>query len=225
MRKGRPSQPNRDATPHQAVQNDLDLKKAAKVTDSAEVIVQSLASTLEAKDFRLRRHSDRVAGYVVQLARKMNLSDEECEFLRYGALLHDIGNIGVADSILLNPGSLSDWEMDEVRQHPVVGESICKPLNSLQPILPLIRSHHEKLNGSGYPDALRGDQLSLAVCILAVADVYDTLRCDRAYRGAFGHDEAMDILRREAKQGWWHAEIVELLDEITTPASDISVLE
>lgn len=220
MNNGQPSATHKDAT-----QVDVDLKQALTATDSAESIVKSLASTLEAKDFRLRRHSDRVADYVVQIARKMNLCEEECDFLRYGALLHDIGNIGVADSILLNPGSLSDWEMDEVRQHPVVGEGICKPLESLRPILPLIRSHHEKLNGSGYPDALKGEEISLAVCILAVADVYDTLRCDRAYRGAFGHDEAMDILRREAAQGWWHPEVVEMLDQITTPGINTSPID
>jgi putative two-component system response regulator len=188
--------------------------------DAAEAIVQSLACAIEAKDFRIRRHSERVANYVKQLATAINLPPEEQQLLQHGALLHDIGNIGIADSILLKPGGLSDWEFEEVRMHPIIGETICRPLTTLRSILPLIRSHHEKLDGSGYPDALRGDQISLHVRILAVADVYDTLRCDRAYRGAFGHAEAIDILRREVARGWWQAEIVDLIEGITTPRGD-----
>jgi len=190
--------------------------------DAAEAIVQALACAIEAKDFRIRRHSERVASYVGQIAATIELSPAECVTLQHGALLHDIGNIGIADSILLKPGGLSDWEFEEVRMHPIIGETICRPLSSLKNIQPLIRSHHEKMDGSGYPDALSGDQIPLLVRILAVADVYDTLRCDRAYRGAFGHIEAIDILRREVARGWWQAEIVDLLEGITAPQGDFA---
>jgi HD-GYP domain-containing protein (c-di-GMP phosphodiesterase class II) len=191
--------------------------------DQAEAIVVSLANALEAKDFRLRRHSDRVAGYALQLADKLGLSEKDKQTLYHGSILHDIGNIGVADSILLKPSGLSDWEFEEVRMHPKIGETICKPCSTLQDVLPLIRLHHEKMDGSGYPDALKGDEIPLLVRILAVADVYDTLRCDRAYRGAFGHEETVDILRHEVTRGWWQADIVEMLATITTPQVNISL--
>lgn len=192
------------------------------VSDGIAAIVTSLACALEAKDFRLRRHSERVANYALQLAEKMHLSAEECALLTHGSILHDIGNIGIADSILLKPSGLSDWEFEEVRLHPIIGETICRPLASLAPVLPLIRSHHEKLDGSGYPDSLKGDDIPLLVRILSVADVYDTLRSDRAYRGAFGHDDAVDILRKEAERGWWQMDIVDTLATITAPQGDFA---
>jgi putative two-component system response regulator len=188
--------------------------------DGIEAAVAALACALEAKDFRLCRHSERVANHVVQIGEKLNLSAFDLELLRHGAMLHDIGNIGIADSILLKPDALSDWEFEEVRMHHIIGETICRPLKSLTPVLPLIRSHHEKINGSGYPDSLVGDRIPLMVRILSVADVYDTLRSDRAYRGAFGHDAAVDILREEAQKGWWQAEIVEILANLTAPRTD-----
>ncbi len=190
--------------------------------DSLETVVQALSSAIEAKDFRLRRHSERVARYAKQLAAKMGLSESDIQVLHYGSLLHDIGNIGIADAILLKPGGLSDWEFDEVRMHPLIGEQICRPLLSMAPLLPLLRSHHEKLNGSGYPDGLQGDATPLLVRVLAVADVYDTLRSDRAYRGAFGHEQAIDILREEVARGWWQAEIVDMMTDISTPQSDFA---
>jgi HD-GYP domain-containing protein (c-di-GMP phosphodiesterase class II) len=144
--------------------------------DDADAIVAALACAIEAKDFRLRRHSDRVAGYALQIAEMMNLAPDERMVLQRGSILHDIGNIGIADSILLKPGGLSDWEFEEVRMHPIIGETICRSLVSLAPVIPLIRSHHEKLDGSGYPDALRGDAIPLLVRVVSVADVYDTLR-------------------------------------------------
>lgn len=190
--------------------------------DTIETIVQALCSAIEAKDFRIRRHSERVARYATQLGDKMGLSEGDRQILHFGSLLHDIGNIGIADAILLKPGGLSDWEFDEVRMHPLIGEQICRPLMSMAPLLPLIRSHHEKLNGSGYPDGLQGDAMPVLVRVLAVADVYDTLRSDRAYRGAFGHEQAIDILREEAGRGWWQAEIVEMMTDISTPQSDFA---
>jgi putative two-component system response regulator len=193
-----------------------------ETSDNADAIVASLACALEAKDFRLRRHSDRVAGYALQVGAMMNLSEADTATLRHGSILHDIGNIGIADSILLKPGGLSDWEFEEVRMHPIIGETICKPLASLAPVLPLIRSHHEKLDGSGYPDALQGNAIPLLVRIVSVADVYDTLRCDRAYRGAFGHEDAVDILRKEVERGWWQTDIVEMLADITAPQGDFA---
>jgi putative two-component system response regulator len=190
--------------------------------DSIESIVYALSSAIEAKDFRIRRHSERVAKYTSQLSEKLALGPEDSTILRSGALLHDIGNIGIADSILLKPGGLSDWEFEEVRMHPIIGEQICKPLRTMAPILPLIRSHHEKLNGSGYPDGLKGDEIPLLVRVLAIADVYDTLRSDRAYRGAFGHAQAIDILQEEVARGWWQQDLVDLMASVSAPQGDFA---
>jgi putative two-component system response regulator len=190
--------------------------------DGVEAIVQALCSTIEAKDFRIRRHSERVAKYVLQLAEKLGLDENDQQILRHGALLHDIGNIGIADAILLKPGGLSDWEFEEVRMHPIIGEQICKPLQTLSPILPLIRWHHEKMNGRGYPDGLAGDEIPLLVRVLSIADVYDTLRSDRAYRGAFGHQQAIEILQEEAGKGWWQNDLVQILADISAPQGDFA---
>ena len=192
------------------------------LSDGIPNIVEALCSALEAKDFSIRRHSERVARSAAQVAEKMNLPAADCATLRFGALLHDIGNIGIADSILLKPGGLTEWELEEVRMHPIIGEQICKPLRSVQTLLPLLRSHHEKLNGSGYPDGLAGDAIPLLVRILAVADVYDTLRSDRAYRSAFGHEQAIEILRQEVARGWWQADIVALMLEVGALQGDFA---
>ena len=123
---------------------------------------------------------------------------------------------------MLKPSGLTAWEFDEMKLHSIIGEQICRPLASLKPALPLIRNHHEKLDGSGYPDALRGDQLPISLRILSVTDVYDTLRCERAYRDAFTHEEAVKILGDEAVRGWWDLDLVKRLADLTAPLSDFA---
>lgn len=180
-------------------------------------VVEALCNALEAKDFWLRHHSERVARYAAHMADSLDLSREDRVTLHYGALLHDIGNIGVADSILLKPGGLTEWELAEVKLHPIIGQKICRSLASLSSLIPLIRSHHERLNGSGYPEGLRGDEIPLLVRVLSICDVYDTLRSARAYRGAFSHEEAMEILRQEVIKGWWQSDLVERMQDFDTP--------
>lgn len=188
--------------------------------DSVELIVQSLLTAAEARDFRIRPHSERVARYSVEIAEKLGVDEITRHNLYLGSLLHDIGNIGIPDSILLKPTGLADWEFEEMKMHPLIGVQICKSLPSLAGTLPLIRSHHEKLNGSGYPDGLKGDTISLPVRILSVVDVYDTLRSDRAYRSAFAHDDAMQILLKEVDKGWWQKDIVEMLSTLSVSEDD-----
>jgi len=175
---------------------------------------------MDARDESLRAHCERVAGLAEGIALTLGLSVEHRQNLGLGALLHDIGNIGVPDSILLKSTGLSPEEFAEMRLHPQLGEAICRPLVGLTHALPLIRSHHEKLDGSGYPDALRGEEIPLIVRILSVTDVYDTLRSARAYRDAFSHAQAMEILEDEARRGWWDAEIVARLTAIPDDADD-----
>lgn len=191
-------------------------------TDTLDQIVESLMTAIEARDYKLRRHSERVAKYAGEVAEALGMDAEIHRVLTYGCLLHDIGNIGIPDSILLKPTGLTAWEFDEMKLHSIIGEQICRPLNSLEEVLPLIRNHHEKLDGSGYPDSLRGADISLPLRILSVTDVYDTLRCERAYRDAFTHEEAVNILHEEAKRGWWDEHIVIRLADLTAPQSDFA---
>ena len=191
-------------------------------TDSVPNIIEALMTAIEARDFKLRRHSERVAKYAVRIATNMDMDEQSLQNLELGCLLHDIGNIGIPDSILLKPSGLSAWEFDEMKLHTIIGEGICRTLPSLLAALPSVRNHHEKLDGSGYPDKLKGDQIPLAVRILSVTDVYDTLRSERAYRDAFNHEEAIAILREEAKKGWWDESVVNCLAALTAPQSDFA---
>ena len=181
-----------------------------------EAIVETLMTAIEARDMKLRRHSERVADFCDQVAVKMDLDEEARQVLRFGCLLHDIGNIGIPDSILLKPTGLTAWEFDEMKLHTIIGEQICRPIEALTSALPLVRSHHEKLDGSGYPNELSGHEIPLSVRILSVCDVYDTLRIERVYRDAFTHEQALDILRSEVEKGWWDGEVVEQLATIAS---------
>jgi putative two-component system response regulator len=185
-----------------------------------EAVLQTLLMTLEARELQLRRRAEAVANLCAEMAGALGLDEATLATLRCGALLHDIGNIGVPDAILLKPTGLSDWEFQEVKLHPIIGERILQPLKAFDPIRPLVRSHHEKLDGSGYPDGLEGDDIPLLVRILSVADVYQTLRTERAFRAAFSHEQALEILRGEIERGWWDDKVVAILQSLPEPAPE-----
>ena len=168
-----------------------------KIQDSYFEIVKALAQAIEAKDPYTHGHSERVMEYAVQIAQKLGLPEEEIESLRYAAILHDIGKIGVRGIVLNNPNGLTDEEYDEIKKHPLVGESIIEPIELLQPIRPLIRHHHEWYNGKGYPDGLSGENIPLGARILVVADAYDAMKFDRPYRKALTEE----TVARELRQG------------------------
>ena len=128
--------------------------------------------------------------------------------MRRGGCLHDLGKIGIPDSILLKPGKLTDPEWEIMKRHVEIGVEICRPLRTLQPLLPLIRHHHERFDGSGYPDGLSGDEIPLIARVFQVVDVYDALTVDRCYRKALPADDAVDVLRDETERGYWDASIV-----------------
>jgi cyclic di-GMP phosphodiesterase len=174
------------------------LRLKSYVDEQAKSVVLSLARSIEAKHSLTDGHSDRLAEYAAKLGESLGLTEEDLEELRLGSLLHDIGKLAVPDSILLKPARLSPQETDVMRQHPVTGEQICAPLKSLRPILPIIRHHHERMNGSGYPDGLYGEEIPLKARILQIADVYDALINERPYREALSCDKALEILRQEA---------------------------
>lgn len=158
--------------------------------------VRSLALAIDAKDRYTHQHILRVQQYAVATARRLGLTGTELECIETGALLHDIGKIGVPESILNKPGRLTSDEFDLIRQHPRVGAEILAPVNFPPAVIDAVKYHHERWDGSGYPDSLRGEAIPLTARILAVADVYDALTSDRSYRGAWSHESAIEELRR-----------------------------
>lgn len=182
--------------------------------DTSENILFSLAEALEAKDFYTRGHSERVAKIAVNIAHKLKFDEREIESMRKGGLLHDIGKIGVKESILLKPGKLTDEEMAHIRTHPTRGYDICGPLKSLEPCLTIIRSHHERMDGQGYPDGLSGEAIPLAARITAVADAFDAMTTDRPYRKGMEIDTALAIFENEINSGQWDPLCVKMLFEV-----------
>jgi len=161
-----------------------------------------LARVIEGKDPFTQGHCDRVADYAVRLGQRVGCSEEELSALRIGGVLHDIGKVVIPESVLLEKGQLSDAEWQLVRQHPVVGEQLCAPLTSLRPVLPIIRHHHERFDGSGYPDGLKGAQIPLVARVFQIGDIYDALTTQRPYKAALNRSQAMEIMQEHVNQGW-----------------------
>jgi putative two-component system response regulator len=175
----------------------------------AENVFVSLATALDAKDQYTSGHSERVASYAEALGADVGLSRDERRNLKRAGLLHDIGKIGIPMAYLSKPGPLTTGEYAIVKQHPAIGWEICKPLRIMSPLLHLIRGHHERLDGRGYPDALKGESIPLALRCLTTADVYDAITSDRAYRKALTRDRALEIMREEASVGMWDARVID----------------
>lgn len=186
----------------------LRVKRLVDELDSAEAVVFAFARAVEAKCRYTWGHSERVTSYALDLARQLGLPDAEQEVLRRGGLLHDIGKINMPDSILNKPGPLTAEEYDIVKQHPVQGVRIVEPLRSIRDTIPLIRWHHERLDGKGYPDGLFGGAIPLLARVLAVADVFDALSSERPYRPALPQKECFRILRENATGGGLDPELV-----------------
>ena len=184
------------------------------IDEQAKSVVLSLARSIEAKDSLTGGHSDRMVEYAIHLGESVGLRERELQELRTACLLHDVGKVAVPDSILRKPGPLDTEETKIVRQHPIVGEKICAPLKSLRGILPVIRHHHERMDGSGYPDGLRGEQIPVKARILQIADIYDALITDRPYREALSSEEAIQVVSQEAARGWLDAYLVRKFSEI-----------
>jgi putative nucleotidyltransferase with HDIG domain len=170
----------------------------------------ALARAIDAASPWTAGHSERVTATAVEIARRLGLPPEELDRLRRGGLLHDIGKLGVPASVLDKPGRLTDEDLAVVRRHPSIGASILSPIPALHDVLPLVRSHHEMLDGSGYPDGLQGDQIPRAVRILTVADVFDALVSDRPYRPSWSAAKTLAYLR-EHEGTWYDGPAVEAL--------------
>jgi putative nucleotidyltransferase with HDIG domain len=161
--------------------------------------ITSLVTALEARDEYISGHSGRVAGMAVSLALEFNIPRHQVEKIRLAGLLHDIGKIGIKESVLKKQGELSDDEYSHMASHSIIGESILRSVIDDEEILTMVRHHHERYDGKGYPDGMVGQQIPVGARILAVADMYDAMTSDRPYRKAVNPRIALDEIRRQAR--------------------------
>lgn len=202
--------PLRPALVRTRVRSMLRHKALVDSLEQAETILFALAQSVEHRDHSTGLHCERLAAYSLALGRALGLSKADQVALYRGGYLHDIGKVGIPDVILFKRGLLTEQEWQVMRQHTVRGEEICRPMRSLGPVLPIIRNHHERWDGSGYPDGLRGEQIPLLARILQVADIYDALTTARPYKPAFSRTHAIQIMMEEARRGWRDPELIPL---------------
>ena len=196
------------------VKSLIRLKRITDEMENAESVLCMLARSMEAKDPYTEGHCERLSRYTVWLADKIELSQDERGALRRAGIVHDIGKIAVPESLLLKPGPLNAPEWKIMEGHTIIGERICAPLKTFRNVLPIIRSHHEKQDGSGYPDHLKRDEIPLAARILQTVDIFDALTTGRPYRRATSQEKALEIMWEETHCGWWDADLVEALQDI-----------
>lgn len=191
------------------VKSLLRVKEFTDELETADSVLCTLGLIVEGRDPYTEGHCERLATRAADLGRHLELNEDSIMALRRGGYLHDLGKIAVPDAILKKGTNLTPQEWAIMKQHPITGENICKPLKSLRLVLPIIRHHHEHMDGSGYPDGLKADEIPLLSRILQVVDVYDALCTDRPYKPALSHDQAAQTMRAEASQGLWDAELVD----------------
>ncbi|MBI3698301.1 MAG: response regulator [Acidobacteria bacterium] len=196
------------------VRSLLSLKAYTDELERAESVLFAMARTIEGKDPHLEGHCERLAAYSSCLGLRLGLAEEQIIALQRAGIVHDIGKIGVPDAILLKPGPLTRAEWKVMWQHPMIGERICAPLKAFRLVVPIIRHHHEKLDGSGYPDGLRGDRIPITARVLQMADLYDGLTTKRPYKRAFTPAEAFEIIAQEAQKGWWDRDLFQELQHM-----------
>ncbi len=187
----------------------LELKAATDALESAEEVIVSLARIIDARDPSTYGHSSRVSLYAGLLGERIGLDNESLWALRRGGLVHDIGKIAVRDSVLRKPGPLTSEELAEIQSHPVRGRDLLVNMKTLSATIPIVYHHHERMDGSGYPDGLAGEAIPLLARITTIGDVFDALSMPRVYRRALQRDEALRIMDDEVRKGWWDGRLLE----------------
>lgn len=176
--------------------------------DHAESVVLALARAVEAKDTTTGDHCDRLIRLSQSFGKFLKLDEKAIKTLERASILHDVGKIGIPDSILLKPGKLTEDEWEVMRTHPVVGEEICHPLKSLSDVLPVIRHHHEKWNGLGYPDGIVGDSIPYLARVFQILDAFDAMSTERPYKNAFDMALTLRTLKEESEKGFWDPNLI-----------------
>src|SRR5713226_1773158 len=201
------------------VRSLLKLKQRTDELERAESALFTLARSIEGKDPYTHGHCERLSEYSCRLGEHLGLSEDQLIALRRAGVVHDVGKIAVPDAILLKPGSLTPEEWKLIQEHPAIGERICAPLKSFRVVLPIIRHHHEKLDGSGYPDRLRGEAIPVTARVLQIVDVYDALTTERPYKKAFSITEALETMKQEVSKGWWDPRIFDQFERLVRSGS------
>lgn len=192
----------------------LRLRFMMESLDNSEAVLFKLARSVENRDPDLGQHCQRLSLMASAMGLALGLPESDIRSLQYGGYLHDIGKVGIPDRVLFKAGPLTPDEWEIMRSHSVRGERICACMKSLAPVLPIIRHHHEKYDGSGYPDGLRGDQIPLLALILQVVDIYDALTTERPYKRAYTPEEALKIMREETQKGWRDPVLVDVFADL-----------
>ena len=192
------------------VKSLLRLKEFTDELETADSVLCTLGLIVEGRDPYTEGHCERLSVHAANLGRHLGMDEDSILALKRGGFLHDLGKIAVPDDILRkgpeDPLTPEEWRI--IKMHPITGENICKPLHSLQLVLPIIRHHHEHSDGSGYPDGLIASEIPVLPRVLQVVDVYDALRTARSYKPALNHETAAQVMREEAARGLWDAELV-----------------
>jgi putative two-component system response regulator len=185
------------------------IKRYTDDLDSAASIILAMALLIEARDGNTEGHCHRMANYATALGRTLGLGDDDLQALHRGGFLHDIGMLAIPDAVLKKSGPLDPEEFELMKSHTTVGDSLCGNLRSLDSVRPIIRHHHERYDGSGYPDGLKGDEIPFLAQIMGVVDVYDAVTTRRPYQGPHSPEEAVNILRGQVTRGWRRADLVD----------------
>jgi putative two-component system response regulator len=185
------------------------IKRYTDDLDSAASIIMAMAVMVEARDGHSEGHCYRMANYATTLGRQLGLGPDDLQTLHRGGFLHDIGMLAIPDLVLRRPERLTPGEYELIKSHTVIGDQLCGNLRSLQSVRPIVRHHHERYDGSGYPDRLAGDDIPLLAQIIGLVDVFDAITTRRAYQVTLSADDAVLVLREQAEAGWRNVELVE----------------
>jgi putative two-component system response regulator len=196
------------------VRSLMRLKRLTDELDSAESLFLTLGRIIEARDPCTEGHCERLTDYATALGRCLGLDDGDLIALHRGAFLHDVGKIAIPDRVLLKKGKLTRKEYELMKRHPVVGDDLCRTVSSFEPVRPIVRHHHERLDGRGYPDGLAGDRIPLLAQIVSIVDVFDALTTNRPYRKALPTATAYQMMREHARGGWCRRDLLETFIEL-----------
>lgn len=193
-----------------------DQKRVCEELEHVDRVIVAISLMVEARDPNTGDHCHRLYNAGLRFAEFLELNRNDTRSLALAGFLHDIGKLGVRDAVLLKPGKLSPEDWESMRQHPLIGELLCQPLRSMQGVLPIIRHHHERQDGSGYPDGLTGDRVPFLAQAFQLLDIMDALLYDRPYKSAMPLEQVLGILDDEVRQGWRNPDLVAKVKEFAT---------
>jgi putative two-component system response regulator len=190
------------------VKTEIQRKRLTDRAADAETALLSMARFIEARDDNTGQHCDRLVHTGVVFAKALALGDEDLDAIRHGAVLHDIGKLGIPEAILFKKGKLDAAEWQIMKQHTLIGEVLCSPLRSMQRAADIVRCHHEKWNGTGYPDGLKGEEIPFVARVFQIVDVFDALSTERPHKPAFSIEKVIEVMEQEASDGLWDPQLM-----------------